>query len=310
MARSHRYQRFTAGLAALGCLLALAACGPKDDSSASAGGPPKGGWPQAENGQLGENMCDLLVTADYAKNGLDTPLEERRTSDAANSVFCSYLIGNKLNLYLQPTAEAAKLVFKRNHDRDSANLKENGFTSQEVTGVVKGADESYADLDPLGTTEFPLYVAVARRGAFLVELAVQPAQKKPAADPKQAVADLVALLLTRVPDLGSQDTGRTHVITYTVTGPGTADINYLPFIADQPNDIDGSSVKGAKLPWKIDIPFGLTSTEDSLPLSISATTNARDFTSQVNCTIAVDGKVIMQGSAGMLTFCTETYKLT
>jgi hypothetical protein len=294
-------------LAGLSCLLALAACGPKATAGGSGDGPPKGGWPQAQNGQLGENMCDLLVPADYKKVGLTAPIEDDRKSDAANSVFCSYLLGNKVNLYLQPTAEAAKAVYANHRNSTRRYLKSDGFTSEEVTGAVPGADDSSVDLDPLSTDKYKAYVAYARRGALLVEVGMQPDPDKAPADPKQAVATLAGLILTRVPGLGGEDTGRTHTITYTVTGKGTADVNYAPFTSE--GEV-GVSVTKATLPWKVEIPFGLTSTDESLPLSITANTNSRDFTGQVNCTIAIDGKVIKQGTAGMLTFCTAEYKLT
>lgn len=300
--------RATAAASVAACLLVLAACsgGGHSSGGGSAGGPPKGGWPQAQNGELVEAMCGLLTDADFTKVKLEPPIPDSQATDAANSLFCSYLLGDAFTMYLQPNAESAKIVFARDVASNLEYLKESDsdFTSDPATGTVTGADDSNVDYDHLGVSGYPQLQVVARRGALVVEISSQIDKNANLDDSRKALSTLAELVLQRVPDLGSEDTGTTHKITYVVTGTGTADINYIEFATGE-----SKKLTGVTLPWKVDDPFAITTAKDLIPLNVNAATKA--FDKYVGCQILVDGKeVTNQAPSSGLAFCMSQFTPT
>lgn len=300
--------RATAAATVTACLLALAGCfgGGHSSGGGSAGGPPKGGWPQAENGELVEAMCGLLTDADFTKVKLEAPIPDTQETDAANSLFCGYLLGDSFDMYLQPNADSAKIVFARDVASNLDYLKESDsdFTSSPVTGTVTGADESNVDYDHLGIPEYPQLQVVARRGALVVQISSQIDKNANLDDSRKALSTLAGLVLERVPDLGATDTGTTHKITYVVTGTGTADINYIEFATGESKELTGVT-----LPWKVDDPFAITTAKDIIPLNVNASTKA--FDKYVGCQILVDGKeVTTQAPSSGLAFCMNQFTPT
>ncbi len=308
MSLTRALRRSALALVGLCCLLAVAGCGLAGKASGSGGSggdkvakPPAGGWPQAQNNTLGDDMCGLLTDADFATVQLDAPLDGKGTSDAANSVFCEYMLGDAFDLYLQPTADAGKLLFDTLQADNTSRLKEDNRTAELATDVVPGVDQSYADLDPLGTEEYPQYQVLARRGALLVRVSTQSGKNT---DPEKAVAALVKLVLDRVPDLGKEDNGSTHVVTYLVTGTGTADVSYADFASTSVKDMSA-----VKLPLKVEMPIALYSADETINLSISATN--KSFTEPIGCEVLVDGKSVKKSDPGAgLAFCLTEYKLS
>src|SRR5689334_15716571 len=76
-------------------VFALAACfhAGRAGGSDGAAGPPAGGWPQLENGQLTDKMCKLLTPADYKHFGHNQLLalepQAAGAKPAGNYVSCS-----------------------------------------------------------------------------------------------------------------------------------------------------------------------------------------------------------------------------
>lgn len=292
-------------LAAVSLVATVAGCsGHKSGGSQSeAGGPPPGGWPQADNGNLTKEMCGLLTSADYHKYGhqlLDLVSSE---SDPANALNCLYMLGDELSLSLQPTAEAAKLVFADRTARHPDKLKESGYTSERVDNPVATADESWIDVSDLSAGTDKAYMLEARRGALLVTITLGGLKDKKAADPKDALAGLGALVLERVPDLGKTDTGSTHTVKFEVVGTGkVTEVSY-----GDPNTGETVEAKNVTLPWSVEVPFAVVHAKDYVSFTLTASSS--NYSQPLGCRITVDGKVVEQNNSALLSFCTFNYTL-
>jgi hypothetical protein len=197
--------RVAAAVVCGGVLLTLAACGgdkkPEPQLGAAgtsgatdAGGAPKGGWPQGDNGVLDEKMCGILTQDDFSKFHMITT-SKVETSDFAPEnkrigVSCNYSLDDTLSLALFPAPAAAHALY----------LKFAGFKGATAASVA-GADESVFGADhtlPDG------YRFCARRGKLIIYFNFSPTVNKLTADQARTAANgISALVLSRAPNLGS-----------------------------------------------------------------------------------------------------------
>jgi hypothetical protein len=197
--------RVAAALVCGGVLLTLAACGgdkkpepPAGTSGApgatDAGGAPKGGWPQGDNGVLDKKMCGILTQADFSKYHMITTSKWEDSDFAPENkrigVSCNYSLDDTLSLGLLPDPAAAHALYLR-----FAEFK--GATAASVAG----ADESVFGVDPITHDG---YRFCARRGKLIVYFNFSPTVNKLTPDQARTAADGIGtLVLSRAPNLGS-----------------------------------------------------------------------------------------------------------
>ncbi|KAB2360221.1 MmpS family transport accessory protein [Actinomadura montaniterrae] len=302
-------------IAAGGALaLALSGCGGGGgkDKASGAGKPPlkpagqatapAGGWPQPENGRLTAKMCGLLTDGDYAKYGHQRMPQEDAgpAQDGSNAVYCTYMLGDQLNLSLQKSAQGAKIAFKQGLDDHRDRLK--GKQSVLAPNVVQGADESWFDYSTLGGGPSE-YEVEARRGGLIVGIVLSEVPQHPDKDPKGMLAALAALVLQRIPDVGKADTGIVHQVKYVVWGSGGA---AMQLVYSDPVNSKSVTLKNVKLPWHKEFPMPDTGDQPTAALSISGA--AASPTAFLGCEVLVDGKPVQKKdpSSGMV-FCDAMY---
>jgi hypothetical protein len=301
----------------LGCALvtALAGCGSTGGGGSKAGGgaasdgPPPGGWPQPENGRLTEGMCGLLTNTDYARFGHQRlpSVSVKRSESGANAVDCRYMTEDELALNLQPTSEAAKLVFAAELESHKKRLVSEKRESILATDMVQGADESWFDYWTLGTSagQFKEHELQVRRGALIVSLTLSGIKGKNEKDPREVLAGLAGLLLKRIPDVGKTDTGVTHKVRYKVSGTGRAKtIRY--------SDPTGGKLverKNVPLPWSVELPMASLGRQQ-VPLTLNALANG--LMVAIGCSVSVDGKPVTEQPPriGGLALCQGKYTET
>jgi hypothetical protein len=299
----------------LGCalLLALAGCGTKvgggsggGGGGAQAAGPPAGGWPQPENGQLTTKMCGLLTDADYAKYGHERlpVVSQKKVDDQPNAVDCLYMTNDELNLNLQPTAESAKLSFGATLEDHKKRLAEDQRATILAQNVVPGAAESWFDYWTLGTagSKFTEYEIQVRRGALLVGITLSGLKGKSEQDPRVLLSGLAGLVLQRIPDVGKADTGRMQQARFTVLGSGRAkEITY-----NDPSTQKAVTLKNVKLPWHTEKPL-LALNEPFVLLNLSAINSTP--MAALGCGISVDGQTVVQEAPriGGFASCMKSY---
>lgn len=314
------------GALSLGCALviALVGCGSAggdgwakakaNGGTAAAGsgaaresaGPPPGGWPQPEGGRLTEKMCGLLTAADYATFGHQRlpSVTEKRSDTGANRVDCLYMTDDELSLDLQPTAVSARLVFAAAYSDHKKRMAADGRQSILATSVVPGADASWYDYATLGSDSGPYkeHELQLRRGSLIVGITLSGIRGKSEPDPRTVLTGLAALVLRRIPNVGTSDTGRTHRVTYEVLGTGrAATLNY-----SDPTSGKSINRKNVPLPWRVVLPMGETG-QPLTVLNLNAASTAP--LASLGCRITVDGKILVaQPRRGGLTFCMGNYK--
>jgi len=293
-------------------LTTLAGCGlggggntPKDD------GPPAGGWPQPENGRITDAMCKLLMPGDWRRAGhpliADIGLEPLKgNNEGGNQVWCSSPPANSLKLNLQPTAEAAKILYASMLASRKDDIEDGDSDSMLEENLVEGTDESWFDfgLAVKRHQQLKEYQLVFRQGALVVSIelgAVDDAKEK---DPRGTLIKLAKLVWERLPDVGRTDTGTTPMVHYEVAGNGTADISYY-----RPQG-GTEDLTGKTLPWSVDLPMAdLGSAQVSLTLNVQSKGNASSpIGPPVSCLISVNGKTINQNRGTGFAICMGFYK--
>jgi hypothetical protein len=306
------------GVLALGCALVIASAGcgsgggdgwakaggsAKATTGAQNAGPPPGGWPQPENGQLTEKMCGLLTDADYAKFGHRRlpSVSEKRSDTGANAVYCLYMTDDELSLTLHPTVQAATLAYNsdlRDHKRRLAGEQRQTILA---TSVVPGADQSWYDYATLGSDQdkYKEHQLELRRGALLVGLTLSGLRGKTEKDPREVLVGLAQLALQRIPNVGKADTGVTHKVTFAVVGRGVAKtINY-----NDPTSLKSVKLTNVRLPWRKTVPLA-SSERPEVVINLSAATTTPG--ALIGCKVALDGKIVVQQKPGFgLAFCTR-----
>ncbi|WP_157610316.1 MmpS family transport accessory protein [Spirillospora albida] len=299
------------GMVALGALLAVTGCtgGGSQDGGDTEAKPPPGGWPQPENGKLTPEMCGLLTDADYRKYGHNRLSSEpgRRSTNSANGIECTWTGGDYLTLDLQATAEDAKLFFRRYLDEHRERLRSDGRPTIIAQNVVPGADESWFDYWTIGSDpgeRFVEHELAARRGALTVRLVLSGIKGDKEKDPRTVLSGLAALVLQRLPDVGTKDTGTRHQVRYEITGrPGTAKmITYL-----DPVDTKSVTLRNVKLPWKKEFPVPAPQGGAPTPLSLTATGDTSTITTVLSCRIVVDGQESASNTSPFSALCQANY---
>lgn len=287
-------------------VLVLATAGCTADRPAAdrtrTGGPPAGGWPQAADGKLTEKMCGLLTGADYQKYGhavLDEPTGEA-SINAMNAVSCTHVTGEEMTLYLQPSAQAATLLFDKQLADQQAWIATKKTESQLVQDVVSGAEQSFFDVSRLTTLTAKAYELHARRGALLVTLELA-GFSGPLTDPKGMLTALASTVLERVPDLGRTDPGKTLKVRYEVTGNGrAASISYV-----EPTSGKERNLSDVPLPWSVEVPIASLG-RNPQPVQLNAQAQAPQ--ALVGCAISANGKEITQQTLRRFTaLCSGSY---
>lgn len=274
--------------------------------AAKAGGPPPGGWPQPENGRFTKKMCGLLTEADYAKFGhqrLPADAEGRPVPGSANSVSCAWIAADQLVLNLQPTADAAKLIFAAGLRQHQRRMAQEGVRPVLATSVVPGADESWFDYWTYVSagSKRPEHELQLRRGSLIVGLTLSGLRGKNEKEPREVLAGLAALVLQRIPEVGKKDTGVTHKLRFEVLGKGRA--QSVSFY----DPTRGQTIrrKNVRLPWHSTTPLVTTQPQVLLNLTAVAPTPF----ARIGCRISVDGKQLEEQAPTVtgLTNCTATY---
>ncbi|MGI8336486.1 MmpS family transport accessory protein [Actinomadura scrupuli] len=293
-------------------VIALAGCGSDGSGGsggsgggeAAGGGPPPGGWPQPENGRLTEKMCGLLTNADYAKYGHHRlPSVSAKPVEGGNGVECLYMTQDELSLGLQPTAQAAKLVYAAGLKEHKDRLASDHRSTILATGVVPGADESWFDYWTLGTegAQYKEHELQLRRGSLLVTLILSGLRGKSEKDPREVLTGLAGLVLERIPDVGKTDTGVTHKVQYEVTGSGTAKL----IMYYDPAESKTVQRKNVRLPWRLELPMAGQGGQQ-IPLTLNATSSGP--LAVIGCSVSVDGRSVKAQPPQIgLAFCTGTF---
>ncbi len=303
---------------AVALVFALAGCGTGSGGSggggggsgAQAAGPPAGGWPQPENGQITTKMCGLLTDADYAKYGHHRlpVVSQKRVDDAPNAVECLYMTSDELDLGLQPTAEAAKVAYAAALKDHKDRLSEDQRPTVLAENVVPGAEESWFDYWTLGSapSKFTEYQVEARRGALTVGIILSGLKGKSEQNPRVLLSGLAGLVLQRIPNVGKTDTGVTSKVRFTVTGTGRArEIGY-----NDPTSAKSVTLKNVRLPWHTSRPLVNTGTTSFVLLNLTAT--AVGPMAAIGCSISVDGQPVIDEAPriGGFTSCIKSYTPT
>lgn len=275
---------------AVSLVFALTACGSADAPEASPDPATAGGWPQATDGRITEAMCALLAPADYERYGrsLAARVPASDAPDPGNAVACTYRAGDALSLNLQPTAEAATLLFA--HDLAQQRERMKGSASQLAEGVLPGADQSWFDVAWTSAAQRPEYELRARRGALLLTLHLGGVASATATDPKETLVGLAGLVLQRAPELGRADTGTTHKVRYEVTGKGKAQ----KIIYVEPTVNVSRELTNVTLPWSIELPMA---SHGAQPVPVRVTALAEGAGAAVGCSAAVDAAPVKQEPA-------------
>lgn len=269
-------------LAVLAGVLILAGCGSTGSGGSADSAVPAGGWPQPADGRVGESMCALLTSGDYARFGHHrAPDVSPQVDVKTNALDCRSGTADEMTLALEPTAAYARYVF-------AAGLREHRAQvhSVPVTGVVGAADESWFDRWGMGSDDGAHELRV-RRGSLIVGLTLSGAGHEK--DPRAALVGLADLVLRRLPHVGAKDTGTTHRLTYQVTGADrAASVTFDDYAAANEN----GSAENARLPWLREVPvaFGPSVSPDPPVVDVNATTT----TAKVGCRIILDDVVIAE----------------
>lgn len=297
---------------AIGCVLAmaLAGCGGGGGEEHAAASHPANNaaapavdWPQPVNGQMTEKMCDLLTNADYAKYGHELMPRDsaKRFADGRNGVDCLYMLGDSLDISVQPSAKGAALTYASDLREHKQRLSGDHRQTMLAEGVLPGADQSWFDFWTLsGNGEHELE---ARRGSLIVDLVLGSTKGAHEQDPKTVLTGLAGLIFQRVPNVGRTDTGSTHKARYQITGHGTLrQITY-----NDPVTLKTITLTHVKAPWHKD--FELPS-RGNTPTSMYLTgVPSTPMSPPLACRVTVDGKTIVSqppGNAGAN--CSGYYK--
>jgi hypothetical protein len=284
-------------------VFALAACAHAGGPDGAAG-PPAGGWPQLQNGQLTDKMCKLLTPADYKRFGhnqlLALEAQAAGAKPAGNYVSCSAPPADSLTMTLQPTAEAAKiwyaggLMFRRHE------VEEKNRDSVLAENVVPGVDESWFDywLDSGGDDKLKDYELRLRRGALVASLQLTGVDVSKEKDPKATLVALAKLVLERMPDVGRSDTGTTPMVHFDVKGRGKAAL-----VQYSVPDGGTKKLENTDLPWSVDAPMA---DHGEQPITLSVTVQT-DGQLPVSCAITVAGKVVHQSQGPGFAICNGMY---
>lgn len=293
-------------------MLVLSACGfvsgSDDSDDGSAPGEvtvPEGGWPQPVNGQLTEDMCQLLTPADYSAVGHDLviPLEPQgeTVSLASNAVSCLAPPADALTLILQPTAEAAQVWFESAARSSEGALESEGGEPVRAEDVVPGADESWFDYWlAVSDGEFQDYELVARRGALILELTIS-VEKAETPDPQGVLVALAELVLERLPEVGTTDTGTTPTATLQVNGTGPA--SSIEYTVDEITE----SLEDVALPWSVEVPMADRGQAPVFLNLFAQTEAAGGIGAPIACAISVDGTVVLEQESVLLVICNTQY---
>lgn len=272
----------------------LTACGP--DRPAAGPSPsatvPAGGWPQPSAGAFTAAMCGLLTPADLAPGW--PPTERALPVVEPDTLICGVLGGPQYELYRQPNAESAGLLYTATLDREQ---HPSGDVSprQTRTDVVPGAEES-AVVSGGPDAHGQRYVAVlARRRALVVRVSIYDP-----ADRASDTANLARLLLERAPGVGTTDTGPTHAITYQVTGSG----RLSQLVYRDPLTGQVTTLHDVVLPWSIRLPYVIATQRGMLLASVDAWAAAG--ARHLACTLANDGTVARQDESNSSVHCSLT----
>lgn len=281
---------------------------PATSGTAPKAASPTGGWPQAADGVIDGKMC-AIVTADdfrtFHRIATDK-VETDKLAGGGNGIVCNYALDDTVTVELAANQTDASLTYAANLADYKKRAANGGATV--VTGLVKGATDSWYDQEPTDSQGNPGDSRlVARRGALIVEIHLQgffPGGKD--SDPKATSAGIAALVFERAPKLGqTADTASgappagAHTVVYRITGHGAiAAVTY-----DEPIGLKFQTVHNVPAPWTIGLP--LAAAQIGQPVQLSLTANSTDPNATLACQIEIDGKSVAQESRpGFLTMCT------
>jgi hypothetical protein len=200
--------------------LAGSACGtvkpkPRSHQAANASGPPASGWPQAADGKIDGQMCDILTVADFKTYGriVTTKAQKIKPENGGNAITCDYAFHDTLTLSLAPDATIAGRSYRSMLDAAKRRGDEQRSSDQLVQSLVAGADESFydPDVEDAGGDRKNTVLQV-RRGALLVGIHLSSATQGKT-DPKESSTGLAGLVLQRAPDLGRKGFSARHTLS-------------------------------------------------------------------------------------------------
>jgi hypothetical protein len=296
--------------------VATAAC--DKAAPAASGAAPKsvasqaGDWPQAADGVVDEKMCKIVTADDFATfHRIATDkVETNKLAGGGNGIVCNYALDDTVTLELSANQTDATLTFAASLADYKRQAHNGGATV--VTGLVKGATESWYDQEPTDSAGNPgdSYLS-ARRGALIVEIHLQgfyPGGK--GSDPKATSAGIAALVFERAPKLGqTPDTAPgaapagAHTVVSRINGAGPiAGVTY-----DEPIGLKFQTAHNVRAPWTLALP--LAAAQIGQPVELSLTANSTDPNATLACQIEIDGKVVAHESRpGFMTMCSYTWK--
>ncbi|WP_233358775.1 MmpS family transport accessory protein [Thermomonospora amylolytica] len=259
------------------------------------------------NGQVTEDMCDLLTPADYAQYGHpQMPYESKEISaDQPDRVVCRRILGSTFQVALRPSAKTAELEYEQTLRRHKERMLSDRRQTILVADLVRGADASWFDYATLGIdgSEFVEYEIQARRGSLLVSITMTVNDKRKGQDPKTTLAGLAQRALERLPNVGTQDPAQTPTVVYELLGKGTArQIGYWDSEAHR--YVQRTKVK---LPWRLELPFDPQEAK-TIPFSLTGGIEMTHTLQVIRCRVSVGGRVLVEQANPGFTSCLAHYR--
>lgn len=293
--------------AGLALLLNATACGGVVDDVPT---PPAGGWPQAADGKITADLCALLTAADWRQYGhtmyADEP-DSREAYTGANGVSCTWLLGDRLSIELQPNAESGTAAFQQDLNEHKRQMEAEKRESALEENVLDGADASWFDHGWLDENTYELH---AVRQGLLISIEYNKndqGDEGKAKEPKELLSGLVRTVYERVPDLGKNPTGDSHKVKLAVEGnQPKINVSYLDPITGElveKNDV-GEKVDGEDVRTTFTVEF-VVPERDKQRLSITGTAAGADPFNppSLTCAIGLDGKQLEDSTPGLLAMC-------
>ncbi|MFI5843479.1 hypothetical protein ACIA8K_27610 [Catenuloplanes sp. NPDC051500] len=295
--------------AGLALLLSATACGGGGDDN-DVPTPPAGGWPQATDGKISADLCALLTAADWEQYGHTLYSEEPDPGEAytgANGVSCTWTLGDKLSVELQPNAESGTAAYQQDLHEHSRQMTSEHRESALEENVLDGADASWFDH---GWIDDDVYELHAVRQGLLISIEYNKndqADEGKAKEPKELLTGLVKTVYERIPNLGKNQAGESHKVKLAVEGNlPKINVTYLDPITgelvekkDVGEKVDGQNVQTTftlefVVPERNQQRMSITgSTAGTNPLTVPA----------LSCAIGLDGKQLEDSTPGLLAMC-------